>query len=206
MTAAFELVDREGPEALSIRRLADQLGVRGPSLYYHFRNKAELVDLVVDAALEATLGQVDAAGLGRSWRRWLERLARAYRDILREHRGLASLIAQRLPNGPNGLAIYDATLGVLLDAGFSPADALAVYVGVCNYVLSAVQRELPDDPESVWTMEELARLGVAVAEKPGSYPALAAVANEALRLRADGLFDHGLRALLDGYRHCLGGG
>jgi AcrR family transcriptional regulator len=203
VAAALDLVEADGVGALSIRRVADTLGVRGPSLYHHFRNRAELVELVVDAAMEATLGEIDPAGLGRSWRNYLTRLAHAYRDVLRRHRGLASLMAQhRLPSGPSGLAIYDATLSVLLKAGFSPRDALAVYVGVCNHVLSSVQRE-GETGDLVWSMDELGRVAMAINEGTKRYPALTDVAGETLRLTHDDLFTHTLTALLTGYERLV---
>ena len=61
IAAASALVDAEGLEALSMRRLATELGVQGPSLYNHFATKAEIVDAVADAVAE----QVDLSVFGR---------------------------------------------------------------------------------------------------------------------------------------------
>src|SRR3954451_12260378 len=80
--AASALVDAEGLAAVTVRRLATELGVRGPSLYNHFATKAEIVDAVADAGG----GQVDVSAVGRyDWREALRRWAQSYHAVLSAH-------------------------------------------------------------------------------------------------------------------------
>src|SRR5689334_25184977 len=80
--AASALVDAEGLDALSVRRLATELGVQGPSLYNHFATKAEIIDAVADAVIE----QVDVSAFGtRPWPEALRHWAKSYRAVLAEH-------------------------------------------------------------------------------------------------------------------------
>src|SRR5262245_54238927 len=82
VATATMLIDAEGLPALSIRRLADELGVRGPSLYNHFGTKDEILDAVADAITE----QVDTSFFDRlDWRLALRQWGRSYRDALAAH-------------------------------------------------------------------------------------------------------------------------
>lgn len=123
VAAALYLLDRHGAEALTIRRVAKECGVQAPSLYWHLRNKDELVDLVVDKAL----GDVEVGDPGAPPAEQVAMLARSFRHVLRAHRGLASLIAQRLTLGPNALEKAEAGVRAAVAAGLSGLDAMAAY-------------------------------------------------------------------------------
>src|SRR5436190_6421371 len=75
--AAMALVDRDGLEALSTRRLGEELGCEAMSIYHHFPNKAHLMDALVDLMLAEAAARVAAAGQGK----WLERLRQAARGF-----------------------------------------------------------------------------------------------------------------------------
>lgn len=196
--AALELVDQHGIEALSIRRVAQAVGVAGPSLYWHFRDKNELIDLVTDAAL----GQVSLDHDGTP-RAWIEQLAHSYRDVLRTHPGLATLIAQRLPTGPNALAIYDRSIANFLAAGLDASDAIRLHGTIAYLVLSSVQREGPNPraDNHMLPAPDVQRLQHAIADDPARNPTLAALAAQRpdpLDITADELLDYGLDLILDG--------
>src|SRR3954471_20614388 len=92
--AAGVLVDNEGLDALSVRRLATELGVRGPSLYNHFATKAEIVDAVADAVVE----QVDVSVFGRHpWAEALRRWAKSYHAVLCAHPNVVPVLAHGPP-------------------------------------------------------------------------------------------------------------
>ena len=88
--AALALVDRDGLEALSMRKLAAELGVRAASLYSHVATKDDLLN---DVANEI-IGRVDVAGFGAGWRAGLVRWARSYRAALAEHPNMVPFIAR----------------------------------------------------------------------------------------------------------------
>jgi TetR/AcrR family tetracycline transcriptional repressor len=205
VATALELLDREGAAALTIRRVAAACAVRGPSLYWHFRDKGELVDLVVDAALAAVeLGDAEAPPAEQ-----VALMARSFRQVLRAHAGLASLVAQRLTLGPNALEKAEAGARACAAAGLRGVDAVAAYYTVRNFVLGFVLQEQvnplwseapgEDDLDTGRTREVL-RATAATAGMSDRYPTLVALAPDLLGLGPDALFEFGLACLLNGLR------
>src|SRR4051812_25720270 len=88
--AASALVDAEGLDALSMRRLATELSVQGPSLYNHFATKAEIVDAVAEAVIE----QVDVSAFGKHrWPEALREWATSYHSVLVAHPNVVPVLA-----------------------------------------------------------------------------------------------------------------
>jgi AcrR family transcriptional regulator len=145
--AAAALVDAEGLEAVSVRRLATELGVQGPSLYHHFANKAEILEAVADAAV----AQVDVSAFGTyPWCEALRRWARSYHTVLGAHPNVVPLLAHGPGRRPATLAMADIVYGALVDAGWSPArathiGALMRYL-VTGSALGSFALGFPDDP------------------------------------------------------------
>ncbi len=122
---ALELLDEVGLDDLSMRRLAQRLGVTAASLYWYVQDKNELLGLLADA-ISAEIPLPDP---GHPWRSELEALARGARRVARAHRDAARILVATLPTGPHRLRAIDAVLGLLTGAGFSPGDAVdAAYV------------------------------------------------------------------------------
>jgi AcrR family transcriptional regulator len=120
---ASALVDAEGLEAVSVRRLATELGVRGPSLYHHFATKAEILDAVADAVV----AQVDVSAFGtHDWREALKSWAYSYHAVLSAHPNIVPVIAHGPGRRPAALAMADTVYGALLDAGWSEARAVHI--------------------------------------------------------------------------------
>ncbi|MET3428785.1 AcrR family transcriptional regulator [Actinoplanes tereljensis] len=120
VATAGALVDAEGLDALSVRRLATELGVQGPSLYNHFPTKADIVDAVADAVVE----RVDLSVFQEApWHDALRRWAHAYHAVLTEHPNIVPVLAQGPGRRPAGLAMAEAVFGALVDAGWPPARA-----------------------------------------------------------------------------------
>jgi AcrR family transcriptional regulator len=120
VAAAGALVDAEGLEALSVRRLATELGVQGPSLYNHFASRAEIVDAVADAVIE----QVDLSAFEKhEWPEALRRWAKSYRAVLAEHPNIVPALAHGPGRRPAALTMADAVYGALIDAGWPAARA-----------------------------------------------------------------------------------
>jgi AcrR family transcriptional regulator len=120
VAAAALLVDTEGLAALSIRRLAAELGVSGPSLYNHFRTKDEILDAVADEIIS----HVDTECLARQdWRTALLTWGHSYRAALAAHPNIVPYLAQGPGRRPASLAMADAVHGALLAAGWPPARA-----------------------------------------------------------------------------------
>ncbi|GAA0803047.1 TetR/AcrR family transcriptional regulator [Spirilliplanes yamanashiensis] len=118
--AAAALVDAEGLDAVSIRRLAAELGVQGPSLYNHFATKDDILDAVADAVVAT----VDVSAFETcDWREALRRWGHSYRAALAAHPNIVPYLARGPGRRPGALAMADAVYGGLVRAGWPPARA-----------------------------------------------------------------------------------
>lgn len=187
--AAGALVDAEGLEAVSTRRLAAALGVSGPSLYNHFRTKDEILDAVADAVSARVDLSMFEAGAGRTWREALHEWAHSYRDALADHPNIVPVLARGPGRRPAGLRLADAVFGAMTAAGWPPAQATRIGALMRYFILgSAVgsfARGFVDDE---------------AAYDPSDYPHLGQAHLLAERQREvdEGAFETGLAALLDG--------
>ncbi|SDI85582.1 transcriptional regulator, TetR family [Frankineae bacterium MT45] len=117
---AFTIADAEGLAAVTIRRLAQELGVTPMALYWHFKNKDELFDAIGDeviAAIELS-SDTDAA-----WDERLRVIVTNLVTVLRAHPSLANLAATRIVASEHGLELTEQTLALLRGAGFNVAQA-----------------------------------------------------------------------------------
>ena len=117
---ALALLDEVGLDDLSMRRLADRLGVTAASLYWYVRDKDELMARLADAIS----GEMPLPDPGLPWREALEEGARNLRRVALSHRDAARILAATMPAGPYRLRMIDALLGLLLRAGFAPEDVV----------------------------------------------------------------------------------
>jgi AcrR family transcriptional regulator len=115
LRTAVTLADRHGIEWLSMRKLADELGVAAMSLYYHVPNKVELIDGMVDIVF----GEIEPPSIGPDWKTAMRRRAVSTREALNRHRWAVGLMEGRTSHGPANLRLHDAVLGCLRAAGFS---------------------------------------------------------------------------------------
>lgn len=120
LEVALDIVDKEGLDSLSIRRLAERLNVNGASLYHHFENKDEIVVGAAKLALEEVR---TPQAQDEPWRVWIMRNARRLRQALRDHPDLTPVMLRRQPLGI-GLAQLEATV-TLLEKESVPTGAIA---------------------------------------------------------------------------------
>jgi len=124
--AALALLDEVGLDELTMRRLAERLGVKAASLYRHIRNKDELLVLLADQIS----GEIPLPGLSGNWRDQIIEAAWNVRRGLSAHRDGARVLANTAPFGPRRLAHVDRMLGILRAAGLDDrAAARAAYHG-----------------------------------------------------------------------------
>lgn len=139
LAAAVALADREGAEALTVRRLAEDLGVHPTSLYNHVASKGAILDGVI----EVLFSQVAVPATDVSWEDWVRAMAAGLRDLARAHPG-AFMVLTRRP--AENRAAYDLTeLG--LDAfrrdGFSARASLRAVRGISLALLGLALNECP---------------------------------------------------------------
>ncbi|MFF5706338.1 TetR/AcrR family transcriptional regulator [Streptomyces sp. NPDC012794] len=185
--AAGALVDAEGLDAVSTRRLAAALGVSGPSLYNHFRTKDAILDAVADAvSAKVDLSMFDG---GKDWRGALYDWAHSYREALADHPNIVPVLARGPGRRPAGLRLADAVFGAMTAAGWPPAHATRIGALMRYFILGSAMasfaRGFVDDE---------------AAYDPADYPHLGQAHLLAERQREvdEGAFETGLTALLDG--------
>ncbi|MEU8775939.1 TetR/AcrR family transcriptional regulator [Streptomyces sp. NPDC048606] len=187
--AAGALVDEEGLEAVSTRRLAAALGVSGPSLYNHFRTKDAILEAVADAVSARVDLSMFEAGDGRNWREALHDWAHSYRAALSDHPNIVPVLARGPGRRPAGLRVADAVFGAMTEAGWPPGHATRIGALMRYFILGSAVGSFAEgfvDDESAYD--------------PADYPHLGQAHLLAERRREvdEGAFETGLTALLDG--------
>jgi AcrR family transcriptional regulator len=152
LEAAIRVADRGGVEAITMRRVAQEIGVEAMSLYHHVPNKDAILDGVVDLVFAA----IELPGADRGdWRDAIRARACSAREVLSRHSWALGLMDSRRNPGPATLRHHDAVLGVLREAGFTLAMAVHAVSLIDSYVSGFVLQEanLPvskkDDVEHV---------------------------------------------------------
>ena len=115
LRAAIELADAGGVEALSMRRLAKELGVEAMSLYNHVANK----DAILDGIIDAVVSEIELPPAGDDWKAAIRQSAISARNVFVRHRWANNLQMSRQSAGPARLRHMDWMLRTLREAGFS---------------------------------------------------------------------------------------
>jgi AcrR family transcriptional regulator len=119
VTAAIELADRDGIDSLSMRKLAQDLGVEAMSLYTHVNSKNDLLNALADAVIS----QVPITADSGDWQAGLRQMALAARTVMLRHPWAPRAVEAQTAPGPGALRYVNALLGVLREGGFSVAQA-----------------------------------------------------------------------------------
>ena len=147
LETAVALADRHGLEWLSMRKLADELGVAAMSLYYYVPNRVALVDGMIDIVFS----EIEPPSLQHDWKEAMRRRAISTRRALTRHRWAVGNMEGRTTHGPANLRLHNAVLGCLRAAGFSIEMTVHAYSVQDAYIYGfALQEtdmasETPDD-------------------------------------------------------------
>lgn len=191
--AAVELLDEEGVEQFSTRKLASRLGIKSPSLYSHVKSKEELFALMLDHVI----GSCELPPRTLGWHDQLHRIGHGLRNALTAHPATAQLLLGRLPFGPNGLRLADQIIGALRDHGFTDTLAAYGYNVFWNYVVGFASQEIAFG-KGAGGRQRLNQLQRFLRDLPNEdYPNLAAVAKVLTGGRFTDRFELGLTAILD---------
>ncbi len=200
LSAAAELADERGIESVTMRALGRKLGVEAPALYNHVAGK----DDILDGLVELLVSEIDVP-TDVDWKEAMRREASSTRELFARHSWAAALIDSRDRTGPNRLSLVDRVLGVLMGAGFSPAEAADATLILNSYTYGFErQRPTPSPEDDIVGTEEARRVLAAIPD--GKYPHAARVAMEyaATIFDLDAAFGRGLGLILDGLERSLG--
>jgi len=199
---ALRVLDEVGLEGLTLRRIAGELNVQAPALYWHFKNKQELLDDMATTLLVDSLTAFGEPAAGTGWRDFAETYGRGLRDMLRSHRDGAKMFSGTFLTDDSVYASMERAIRIFAEAGFSARDAVRGLNTIYCYTIG-------------FTIEEQA-----VHPKPGERnpqydPARRAERVEDLTLvretgdevlgNFDERFEHGLQLIISGLRSGLPG-
>jgi AcrR family transcriptional regulator len=196
LRSALKLADRDGIEAVSMRRLGQELGVEAMSLYNHVRNKEEILDGLVDVVFS----EIATPSSDVDWVTAMRQRAVSARQVLKRHPWALGLMESRTRPGPANLRHHDSVLAALRKAGFSVEMAAHAYSLLDSYIYGFTLNELslPLD-----TQEAVAGVAEQILEDnpAGAYPYLAEMAADIV-MKPDydygDEYEYGLDLILNG--------
>lgn len=193
LCAALRLADAEGIESLSMRKLAQELGVQAMSLYNHVANKDDMLDGVVDIVVS----EIEVPSLETDWQTAMRRRATSAHGVLLRHPWATMPLVSRVNVGPAMLRYVNATLGCLCEAGFSLAMADQVWNAMDSHIYGFTLQEL-NFPFEAAEYSAAAAQGL-VLIPVDKYPYLNRLTHDVIEGRYDGLhdFEFGLELILN---------
>jgi AcrR family transcriptional regulator len=196
LSTAIAIADEKGNSALTMRSLAQELGVKPMAIYHHVANKEEILDGIIDIVF----AEIDLPPADADWRSAMRQRAIAARRVLTRHPWAIPLMESRTNPGRATLRHHDAVIGTLRGAGFSIKMAGHAYSLLDSYIYGFALQEAVSLPFDKQTAPEMAETILAQAPS-GEYPHLAELATEhVLQPGYDygNEFEYGLELILDG--------
>jgi TetR/AcrR family tetracycline transcriptional repressor len=189
LEAALRFVDREGVEALSMRKLGSELGVEAMSLYNHVPNKGALLDGMV----EVLLGELEVPPEDEGWERRLREAYQAFRRLAHDHPNVFPLLVVRPPDTEDGIWLVEELLKTLRGAGFDPETALYAFRALSSYASGYAMAEIRG-----FALEPAgARLGAGTLS-PDDFPHIHELDAPMREVDHDAEFEFGLDLILTG--------
>jgi AcrR family transcriptional regulator len=206
---AIAVADAEGPDAVTMRRIARELNAGTMSLYWHIASKEELLDLMIDE-VQSGRPLPDPSG---DWRQDMDQLARNIRQSLHQHQWMMDFLGGRPPAGPKSLRSLERILASFDGLDLPGSVAMDIVSTVSTYVMGAVLREVQERNNESYrdqqfdglTEAEMQQVIVDFRERirdTGRYPRLLQLLDDNVDPDAaetrDARFEFGLECLLDG--------
>lgn len=138
VNAAIEVADTDGLEAVTMRRVARELGVEAMSLYHHFSSK----DLLLDAMVDRVYAAITLPAAEGPWRVEVRRRSESVREVLRGHPWALPLMESQRRPGPANLAYHEANIACLRAAGLTAPQVARAYAIIDAFVYGFVLQEL----------------------------------------------------------------
>jgi AcrR family transcriptional regulator len=196
VAAAFKLLDEAGMEGVTLRKVACTLGIRAPSLYWHFKSKQALVDAMADAMIVDVAREIPE---GQPWRQTLLQIAREFRTAFKARRDGARVYAGTFLATENVLRVGETSIAALVGAGASVRLAATAPMDLVYYTMGFVieEQSWPGDG----SMEALGESFMALAE--ARFPHCWSAREVWSEVDFDTRFEQGLGLLLDGIEQRL---
>ena len=189
--AAFQILDEAGLEGVTLRKVACSLGIRAPSLYWHFKSKQALIDAMADAMIAEVARIIPH---GQPWRQTLLQIAREFRVAFKARRDGARVYAGTFLATENVLRVGEASIAALVNAGAPACFAATTAMDLVYYAMGFVieEQSWPGDG----SMEALGEAFMALAEQ--RFPHCWAAREVWREVDFDTRFEQGLGLMLDG--------
>ena len=155
LRAAIRMADEGGIEALSMRKLALELGVQAMSLYNHVANKDEIIDGIVDRVVSV----IEVPDFSLDWKTAMRRRSTSAHEVLLRHPWATMPLVSRINVGPAMLGYINATLGCLFEAGFSLEMADHIWNAIDSHIYGFTLQEL-NFPVETENYSEAAKIGL----------------------------------------------
>jgi AcrR family transcriptional regulator len=172
LRTAVAVADRDGIDAVTMRRLGQELGVEAMSLYHHVANR----DAILDGMVDAVFAEIELPSPGTNWRDAISSRTESVREALLRHRWAIGLMDSRANAGDATLRHHDAVIATLRAGGFTVAGAAHAFSVIDSYVYGFVLQEVALPFQTPEELEEVA--GAMLERMAGDYPHLAELATE----------------------------
>lgn len=199
--AAIRIADESGIESLTMRRLAQELGVEAMSLYYYVANKEEILNAIADVVV----GEWELPSPGAEWKAAIRRTAISAHEVLGHHPWAASLVLSGSGVSPARMRYMNSIVGSLREAGFTDDQTDHAYHAIESHIMGFA---LWEEGMNLGSAEELAALAKAfLAQLPeDEFPYVAEHVRHHLKPsnpEDEGSFAFGLDLILDGLERML---
>jgi TetR/AcrR family tetracycline transcriptional repressor len=195
VAAAREIAARQGAERLTMRRLAEALGVMPNALYTYFPDKSS----ILDAVLDDLVGDVERPHPRMGWRAGLVSLMSSYRGMLLAQPGLVALTASRPMIGPNALRLREDMLTLLRAGVLDKDDVVTAYLALFAYTTGFVTFETGRVPGKRDTKQRARTFELHASLPQADFPSTRALARRLRQRPGDLEFRRGLIALISGF-------
>lgn len=195
---ALRLLNEVGLDGLTMRLVAKELNVQAAALYWHVKNKQELLDAMATLVFAEAVADLEAPRQGVSWSDWLAELVRGLRRTMLRYRDGARMIAGTYVAHPAMYRWMELVLRTLRDAGFALADAARDVTVLLHYTVGfTIEQQVRDGAayqgDNPYRSELLAQ-----DIDPTRFPLFHQMVTETFDATSDADFEHGLRVILAG--------
>lgn len=198
VATAVALLRAHGLEGVTFRKIAAELGVSAPTLYWHVSSKRVLLDLMAEELVRQQNADIlDEPAPGQPWWEWLEARSQALFDALVETRDAPAVVAGNRPS-EESLPGIERVLTTLVGAGIPATEAQQALFTIGAYVMGSAAEWQAEAARAEEPSTDDARLALAL--RAGDYPALTDAVTGLLAQPPRATFEFGLRLLIDALR------